>query len=86
MEKGDKPAEDFSFYPLLWITAGYFIDGCDEELIKRLENSKENYMEERGYVLGDNTGYDAGLHRTSRVMAAFQKFGMYTCVGWLLVD
>ena len=68
MGKDDQPAEEFFFYPHDWIASGYHLTGIDDDLVEGLETCKKQYMEERGYMEDSNTGYDAGLDRTARLL------------------
>ena len=39
------------FFSLEWVACGYRIAGLSEEVEELLESCKEEYMEDRGYVL-----------------------------------
>lgn len=59
--------ENFFFYPLDWIACGYYLRGIMGDLVEKLEERKEQYMEDHGYFIDKNNGYDAGLESTSRL-------------------
>ena len=71
MEKDGEPTDEFQFFPLHWIGGGYNLKHLSEENMDFLEGHKIEYMQDRGYVLDGNNGYDAGVDRTSWM----QEFG-----------
>ena len=76
MEEGEEPNDKFEFFPLGWFLGGYRLQGITKTLAQLLEDRKVEYLEERGYSMNGNDGYDDGCTRTSQNMIEDRENGM----------
>ena len=66
MKEDEEPNDKFQFPPLGRFLGGYHLQGITKTLAQLLEDCKVEHLEDRGYSMNGNDGYDAGCTRTSR--------------------